>query len=266
MFINKKKPVTPGQRHAVLLNSSFFQKYNRIKKSSLRKRSFSGRNSTGQICIYNKGSRKNRFLAKKLLGYQKTFLGVVLLLEKSIRINKMFCRVFSLTDKKFYYMPYVKGVKPGCIISTNTKSLGFRTGSFSTIKKLPVGSFISGLVSNSESFNRIAISSGSSAQILKKGLDQSSVRLPSGLIKTVSNKWVAYLGSSGFPSSYSLNVGKAGRNRNIGRRPNVRGVAMNPVDHPHGGGEGKTSGGRPSVTPWGRPTKGKPTAKTLIKN
>lgn len=266
MFIKKKKPVTSGQRHAVLLDSSFFQKYNRIKSNSFRKRLFSGRNSTGQICIYNKGSRKNRFIAKTLLGYQKTFLGVVLLIEKSIRINKMFCRVFSLTDKKYYYMPYVKGVKPGCIVSTNTKLLGFRTGSLSIIKDLPVGSFVSGLVSNSTLSNKIAISSGSSAQILKKDSMQSIVRLPSGRIKTVSNKWIAYLGSSGFPSSFRLNIGKAGRNRNIGKRPNVRGVAMNPVDHPHGGGEGKTSGGRPSVTPWGRPTKGKPTAKIFRKN
>jgi large subunit ribosomal protein L2 len=105
-------------------------------------------------------------------------------------------------------------------------------------------------------------SAGSSALLLHKGRDYARVRLPSGLQPLLPLACRASLGVLANQGLKTQNLGKAGRRRWLGRRPRVRGVAMNPIDHPHGGGEGKTSGGRPSVTPWGRPTKGQATASS----
>jgi len=125
------------------------------------------------------------------------------------------------------------------------------------LKDLPVGSLIHNLTLSEDGKGQIARSAGSFAQLLQKTNKFARIRIKSGEVRLAPVNFSATLGSVS-NEKFSLNViAKAGRSRWLGKRPKVRGVAMNPVDHPHGGGEGRTSGGRPSVTPWGKPTKAK---------
>ena len=174
----------------------------------------------------------------------------------------------------FQYILAPQNIKVGSILVSNYGLRRPYTGSSCLLYYTQIGDILYNinLSMGVYSYN-VSRSAGTFCKVIKKEISNffSIIKIPSGLLRTISLSSIGFLGKASNPFYRFTVVGKAGRNRWLGKRPVVRGVAMNPVDHPHGGGEGKSSGGRPSCTPWGFPTKGKPTARLkkniyLIKN
>jgi len=136
-----------------------------------------------------------------------------------------------------------------------------RLGNSLPLKNIPAGTFVHNIELKPKKGGQIARSAGSAAQIMAKEGRYVTLRMPSGEMRLILNECFATIGEIGNKTHENIKIGKAGRNRWLGRRPKVRGVAMNPIDHPMGGGEGKSSGGRHPTTPWGKPTKGYRTRK-----
>ena len=134
-----------------------------------------------------------------------------------------------------------------------------KPGNASPLRSLPIGSIIHNIELKPLKGGQLARSAGTYAQLVGRDAGYAQIRLGSGELRMVQDSCMATVGAVSNPDHMNENLGKAGRVRHMGRRPHVRGVAMNPVDHPHGGGEGRTSGGRHPVTPWGKPTKGRKT-------
>jgi large subunit ribosomal protein L2 len=166
---------------------------------------------------------------------------------------------FDMIRNNFFRNITTNKVNPGSIIKCNSLDIELKLGNRTKLQNIPTGSILHSLsLSNSAKYAR---SAGLFFQLVQKSLFSCKVRLPSGSIKKVA---VSSFGTMGVVSNFQHNlniIGKAGRNRLLGRRPSVRGIAMNPVDHPHGG---RSNGGKQPVTPWAIPTRGKPTVKRLI--
>src|SRR5690606_14236102 len=166
----------------------------------------------------------------------------------------LIARVFDLEKKSYIYIIATKNLYPGSKIQMGSNVSDIRIGNRLPISNIPAGSIISLVGFKKAIFARAA---GTSCQLLQKGSLFSKIRIPSGTIKYIKTDAFATIGMISNENHNLQIIGKAGKNRLKGLRPKVRGVAMNPVDHPHGGG-----GGKPSVTPWGKPTKGQPTKKS----
>jgi len=162
-------------------------------------------------------------------------------------------------EKRYILAPL--GIKVGDSVTSGTGA-EIRTGNAMPLRDIPLGTSIHNIELNVGHGGQLVRGAGGYAQLMAKEGKYAQIKLPSGEVRMVSQDCKATIGQVGRLEHENLSLGKAGRNRWKGRRPHVRGVAMNPVDHPHGGGEGKTSGGRHPVTPWGVPTKG---FKTRVK-
>jgi len=168
--------------------------------------------------------------------------------------------LLNYADGEKRYIVAPDGLKVGDVI-LSSENAEIKTGNCLTLKSIPVGTLVHNVEMRPGKGAQMARSAGSFAQVLGKENDYAQLRLRSGEVRKVLLTCIATIGQVGNLEHENISLGKAGRNRWKGIRPRVRGVAMNPVDHPHGGGEGRTSGGRPSVTPWGKPTKGHKTRK-----
>jgi len=146
-------------------------------------------------------------------------------------------------------------LKVGGIVASGS-DVEIRSGNTMPLRKIPLGTYIHNIELYIGHGGQIARSAGTYAQLMAKEGKYAQVKLPSGEVRMILQACKATIGQVGNLDHEKISIGKAGRNRWLGKRPHVRGVAMNPVDHPHGGGEGKSSGGRHPVTPWGVPTKG----------
>jgi large subunit ribosomal protein L2 len=229
--------MTPGQRNYYPLNRKELLLFSRIKAKSKKNYSYKGRN--GKITTWHLGGGH-----KQLYRQLDNTLGVVEGLEYDPNRTSWISRVFHPDLFSHNYQLATTKVQRGTFIG-NKVQRGHRI----PLNNMPLGS----LVSNVE--NRYIRGAGTYGQLVQKTEINARIKLPSGEHKIFPLKALATLGRLCGEDQKLTKLGKAGRNRWLGRRPIVRGVAMNPVDHPHGGGEGKTSGGRPSVTPWGKPTK-----------
>ena len=161
-------------------------------------------------------------------------------------------------EKRYILTP--SGLKVGDVVFSG-ENADIKTGNALPLKNIPVGTMLHCIELRPGKGAQLGRSAGSTIQLMAKGEDYAQIKLRSGEIRKVRIECMATVGTVGNPEHMNIQKGKAGRNRWLGRRPTVRGVVMNPVDHPHGGGEGKTSGGRHPVTPWGKPTKGAKTRK-----
>lgn len=214
-----------------------------------------GRNNLGRITSFHRGggfSKKYRLVDFSHM--VKGVLAYVLRKEYDPFRNVPLFLVFY-QNGCFSYQLIVQGVSEGCFL-VGGKAAPLWLGNSLPLGKLPVGSQVSNI------HGLFGRSSGVSCQILKHLENETLVKLPSGEEKLFSSLFWCTYGRIGKTYYHFLKKKKAGNNRNLGIRPVVRGVAMNPIDHPHGGGEGKTSGGRPSVSPWGKLTKGKKTRRS----
>jgi len=265
MKLKKLKPVTNGTRHQFILEKSLLSKTNKLQKSSISiKKSLGGRSSvTGRITVRHQGGGCKQ-LYRQINFSNKEFNGLVLCNMYDPIRSAFVSLVFDLNNLTFFRTLSTSSVYSGSLITCSSEKTELRLGNRTSLENIPTGSIIHSISVNRNSHKTfLARSAGTYCQLVQKGTSSCKIRLPSGIIFTLSNESFATLGIVSNSQQNLVYIGKAGKNRLRGIRPGVRGIAMNPVDHPHGG---RTNGGRPSVTPWGIPTKGKPTVLKKKKN
>jgi large subunit ribosomal protein L2 len=260
MATRKIKPVTAGTRQSSYVSNNDLTADEPLKLLVKPLKKFGGRNNKGRITVRHKGGgHKKSFRSIDFKRDKENIPGVVKTIEydpnRSGRIS-----LISYIDGEKRYILSPDGLKVADIVQSGEKS-EIRIGNTLKIKDMPVGVIIHNIELRAGKGGQIARSAGCYAQLLSKEGDYCHVRLPSGEIRLVNAECKATIGQVSNLDHENVSYGKAGRKRYLGIRPTVRGVAMNPIDHPLGGGEGRTSGGRHPCTPWGKPTKGYKTRK-----
>ena len=260
MAIRKFKPTTPSLREMAVVTSEGLDKVKPIKKLLSSMKSKAGRNNTGRITVRRRGGGvKRRY---RIIDFKRNKFDIPAKVQGIVYDPNRTCHIALLAylDGEKSYIIAPKGTKVGdTIISSETADI--KNGNSKLLKNIPVGTLIHNVEIHPGAGGQFARSAGSYVQLMAKEGDSVLLRMPSGELRKVKSVCRATIGQVGNSEFENRVIGKAGKNRHLGRRPKVRGVAMNPVDHPHGGGEGRTSGGRHPVTPWGVPTKGFKTRK-----
>lgn len=263
MKFRTKKTSTPSQRHLTQLNNTHLRKTPMLKKSIKGKKNSSGRNNSGKITIRHKGGgHKTRY---RNLNFQRTnkSTGIITSIEYDPNRNAHIASVFDFAKKIFFYMLAPKNLKLGDIIKSGS-NIEAKLGYSLPINEIPVGSFIHNVSPTPNKPSQISRAAGTFSKLKEVTLTHAKIELSSGEQRFISQKCYATIGIVSNELHFLTQLGKAGRSRWLNRRPTVRGVAMNPIDHPHGGGEGKKSGkGR---TPWGKPVKKGLTSKSKNKS
>ncbi|MDZ4185042.1 MAG: 50S ribosomal protein L2 [Desulfuromonadales bacterium] len=265
MAIKRYRPTSAGRR---FMTVSAFDEITRSEpeKSLVRaiKRS-GGRNNRGRItCRHIGGGHKRRF---RLIDFKRDKHGIPAKVTSIEYDPNRSARIALLTyadgEKRYILAP--KEIKVGDRLESGPGA-EIRAGNALPILAIPLGTLLHNIELKVGKGAQLARSAGTYAQLMAKDSEYAQLRLPSGEVRKVRTECYATVGQVGNEEHENLSFGKAGRTRWLGVRPTVRGVAMNPVDHPHGGGEGRTSGGRHPVTPWGVPTKGKKTRSNKATN
>jgi len=256
--LRKKKPVTQGQRHAVLPDFSEITRTNPEKNLVVGLRKTGGRNNTGRITVRHRGGgHKRRYRLIDFTG-RVGMEGKIKSIEYDPNRSARIAMVQYPDGVKRYIIAPV-GLKVGDSIQCGEKS-GIKIGNRLSLKNIPEGTQIFNIELIPGKGGQFVRAAGTLAALMVKGEKLAQVKLPSGEVRLIPLGCMATIGQTSNPEHKYLSIGKAGRNRWLGIRPSVRGVAMNPVDHPHGGGEGRSKG-HLSQTPWGFPTKGYKTRK-----
>ena len=246
------KPTTPSQRHLTKLNRTHLAKNPTIKKQLVGQKTGSGRNNSGKITIRHKGSgHKKRYRKINFLRNYKS-IGIVINLEYDPYRTSSIASVFDFTKRNFFYILAPKKLMTGNIIESGFEA-EFHTGNSLPLFKIPEGSFIHNIPLNSKKKAQITRTAGSFSILKEKTRKHAKIQISSKKEKLIPIESYATLGILSNENSCLTQLGKAGQSRWLNKRPRVRGVAMNPVDHPHGGGEGKKSG--KNFSPWGKPNK-----------
>lgn len=252
MAIKKYKPTSPGSRFKTGFDFSEITK-TRPFKGLLRpiKRS-GGRNNIGRVTAWHRGGGHKR--AYRVIDFKRDKFGIPSIVESIEYDPNRSARIALLkyADGERRYILAPLGVNVGDSLVSG-KDAEIRNGNTLPLGNIPVGTVIHNVELWPGQGGKLARSAGSYAQLVAKGEKFSQIKLSSGVVRLIPSNCMATIGQVGNIEWENISIGKAGRNRWRGRRPVVRGVAMNPVDHPLGGGEGKASGGRPTVSPWGRP-------------
>jgi large subunit ribosomal protein L2 len=257
------KPTTPSRRH---MTGPDFKEITKDtpEKALLRPlKKTGGRNSFGRLTVRHHGGGHKRML--RVIDFKRDIIDTpakVIAIEYDPNRSSRIALV-EYPDKVRKYIIAPVGLAVGHeVLSTNQKDVDIQTGNCLLLRHIPSGTLIHNIELNKGQGGQIVRSAGSSAQIMAKEGDFAHIKLPSGEVRLVSLECHATIGQVGNVEHEAIYFGKAGRKRWLGIKPTVRGVKMNPVDHPHGGGEGKTPQGNPHpVTPWGVPTKGYRTRK-----
>lgn len=256
MILKKINPTSSSSRELILLNKFSLSKQNPVKFNTKGLINCGGRNNLGRITNFHKGGGHKK-LYRTIDFLRKDLTGIVFSIEYDPNRTAHIASIF-LKNKKFRYIIAPKGLKIGDLIKSGSDA-NIKIGHSLFLDRIPVGSFIHNIGLRPYKKGQIARAAGNYAQLIQKNQKYAKIKLRSGEQRLISLKCIATLGIVSNENYNLISLSKAGRSRWLNKRPIVRGVAMNPVDHPHGGGQGKTSGGRPSVTPWGKPTKGQPT-------
>jgi len=261
MAIKTYKPTTPSRRYMTNLDSGDITAKAGVRsllKNISRK---AGRNSNGRIT-----SRHREAGAKKLyriIDFKRDKFGIegrVATIEYDPYRNCRICLIHYVDgDKRYILQP--KGLKVDDKIISAESGLDIKTGNTMLLKSIPVGTLVHNIEMSPGHGGQLARSAGGYAQIMGRDGKYVSLRLPSGEMRYILGQCLATIGTVGNEDFINIVIGKAGRSRHLGKRPQTRGSAMNPIDHPHGGGEGKTNSGRHPVSPWGTPAKGYKTRK-----
>ena len=266
MIQKKIKPITPSQRQTILFINNLTKKQKSIKKITKGFKRSNGRNNQGKITIKHRGGGHKRLYRE--INFYRSYLskGITKAILYDPNRSANIAKIFNPIINYFFYILAPEGLKVGDKISTGFLSgkinylykPELKIGNTFPLSEIPIGSNIHNITLKPKGKAKLIRSAGTSAQLLQK-LEKGycKIRLNSGELRLILSNCFATLGIVSNINYKKIKLGKAGRSRWLNIRPHVRGVAMNPVDHPHGGGEGKTSGGRPSVTPKGIITKGK---------
>jgi large subunit ribosomal protein L2 len=255
MPIRKYNPTSPGLRGKTSLTFDEITTSEPHRPLTENLHRSGGRNNQGEVTSWWRGGGHKRLY--RIIDFKrdkKNIVGTIETVEydpnRSARIA-----LVSYADGEKRYILQVVGMKVGDTIIAGD-NVDILPGNCMPLKSIPLGTQIHNVELRPGKGGQIARSAGSSVQLVAREVDYASVKMPSGEIRKINVECLATIGQVGNIDHENVSIGKAGRSRWLGKRPHVRGVAMNPVDHPLGGGEGKTSGGRHPVTPWGQPTKG----------
>jgi large subunit ribosomal protein L2 len=264
MVFKKIKAVTPSQRHLLKVKTTnILSKKKPIKKKTKKLKKKSGRNHSGQITIHHRGGgHKKKYRLIEFKREKKS--AVVTDIEYDPNRTSYIARIKDNIGNESYILA-PKDLKIGATVQCKNETT-IQIGNSMILENMPIGSLLHNLSLKPNQAGKYIRSAGTFGQLIQKSKIFGRIKLPSGEQRYIPLKCSATLGIVSNENHKDETLGKAGRRRWLGKRPTVRGVAMNPIDHPHGGGEGKTSGGRPSVTPWGKPTKGQPTRKKKKKD
>ena len=261
MAIKTYKPVTPGLRGMTVIDYSGLSKVAPEKSLLESLKKHSGRNSYGRITVRHKGGRNRR--KYRIIDFKRNKLGMnatVLTLEYDPN-RSAFIALGQYEDGEKRYIIAPEKLAVGDVIR-NGSDADIKPGNALALKDIPVGTVIHNIELYPGKGAQLVRSAGNMAQLMAKENGYALIRLPSGELRNVSEKCMATIGVVSNSDHANVNYGKAGRVRHMGVRPTVRGSVMNPCDHPHGGGEGKSPVGRPGpVTPWGKPALGYKTRK-----
>jgi large subunit ribosomal protein L2 len=253
--LKKFKPTSPSLREMVVAVSDLTKGAKPIKRFLKIKKSKAGRNSSGRITVRHQGGgHKQKYREIDFKRNKLDIPAVVSSLEYDPNRTSNIALVTYADGFKNYILAPV-GLKVGdSIVSSNSADI--KAGNAKLLSDIPVGTLVHNVELKPGAGGQMARSAGAYAQLMAKEGDFALLRLPSGELRKVRSDCRATIGQVGRIEHELEKIGKAGKNRHRGIRPAVRGVVMNPVDHPHGGGEGRTSGGRHPVSPWGLPTRG----------
>ena len=257
MPLKKFRPNTPGTRGLTLVDKKGLWTGKPVKSLTAGLSKKGGRNNTGRITMRRKGGgHKTKY---RIIDFKRNNTESATVDRIEYDPNRSsYIALITYTDGTKSYILAPKDLKAGDqVISGEKKEI--RIGNCMPMSDIPIGIDIHNIELKIGSGAQLARSAGSSTQIVGKSDGYVAIKLPSGEQRKVREECRATIGVLSNIDKKNQKLGKAGRKRWLGVRPSVRGVAMNPIDHPHGGGEGKTSGGRDPVTPWGKPTKGKKT-------
>ena len=262
MALRKYNPVTPSTRGLVLIDRSELWKGKPEKSLVVGKQKKAGR-SNGRIAVRHRGGgHKQRY---RLIDFKRQKLDMAAQVERiEYDPNRTaFIALIKYEDGELAYIIAPQRLKIGDKVVAG-KDADIKVGNALKLKHIPIGTIVHNVEMKPGRGGQLGRTAGSYVQIVGRDGDYSQVKLASGESRLVLSECMATIGAVSNPDNKNVNLGKAGRSRWMGRRPATRGVAMNPVDHPHGGGEGKTSGGRHPVSPTGKPTKGKKTRRNKM--
>ena len=261
MPIKSFKPTTPSRRNMTVTNYDALSKVKPEKSLLEPVKKFAGRNSYGRITVRHRGGGNKR--KYRIIDFKRDKLDMaanVLTLEYDPN-RSAFIALLQYEDGEKRYIIAPHGLKVGDTVYSGAGA-DIKPGNALPLSAIPVGTFIHNVELYPGAGGQLARSAGNMAQLMAKENGKAQVRLPSGEVRICTINCMATIGQVSNIDHENVNIGKAGRKRHMGWRPTVRGSVMNPNDHPHGGGEGKSPIGRPSpVTPWGKPTLGYKTRK-----
>ncbi len=255
MALKKYNPTTPGQRQLVTIDRSELWKGSPEKHLTEGLRKTGGRNNMGRITSRHiGGGHKRRY---RLIDWTRTKWDMPATVERlEYDPNRTaFIALIKYEDGEKAYIIAPQRLAVGDKVIAGNK-VDIKPGNAMPLKNMPVGTIIHNVELKAGKGAQMVRSAGTYAQLVGRDQGYAQIKLTSGELRVVRGECMATIGAVSNPDHMNTNMGKAGRNRWKGRRPTVRGVVMNPVDHPHGGGEGRTSGGRHPVSPWGQSAKG----------
>ena len=261
MALKTYNPSSPGQRQLVLVDRSELHKGRPVKQLTEGLTKTGGRNNKGRMTARHKGGAAKRLYRK--IDFKRNRWDIPATVERlEYDPNRTaFIALIKYEDGLLSYILAPQRLSVGdTVISSKTADI--KPGNVLPLKNIPVGTIIHNIEMKPLKGAQMVRSAGCYAQLIGRDGGYAQIKLTSGELRMVPDACVATIGAVSNPDNMNQVFSKAGRNRHKGRRPHVRGVVMNPVDHPHGGGEGKSSGGRHPVTPWGKKTRGPKTRKT----
>ena len=258
MALKSYKPTTPGQRGLVLIDRSELWKGRPVKALTEGLTKSGGRNNTGRITMRRMGGGAKRLY--RIVDFKRRKFDIPATVERiEYDPNRTaFIALIRYEDGELAYILAPQRLAVGDKVVSGTKT-DVKPGNAMPFSGMPIGTIVHNVEMKPGKGGQIARSAGTYAQFVGRDGGYAQLRLSSGELRRVRQDCMATIGAVSNPDNSNQDFGKAGRSRHMGIRPSVRGVAMNPIDHPHGGGEGRTSGGRTPVTPWGKDTKGKRT-------
>jgi len=258
MALKTYKPITPGQRSLVLVDRSQLWKGDPVKTLTEGLTKKAGRNNYGRVTARRRGGGHKRLYRK--VDFKRRKFDVPATVERlEYDPNRSaFLALVKYEDGELAYILAPQRLGPGDTVVSGER-VDVKPGNAMPLGNTPVGTIVHNVEMKPGKGGQIARAAGTYVQLVGRDAGNAILRLNSGEMRMVRAECMATIGAVSNPDNSNIKLGKAGRSRWLGKRPSVRGVAMNPVDHPHGGGEGRSSGGRHPVTPWGKPTKGKRT-------
>jgi large subunit ribosomal protein L2 len=255
MALKQFNPVTPSLRGTVMVSRDGLWKGKPVKGLTEGKSSSGGRNNHGHTTVrFRGGGHKQTY---RVIDFKRRKFDVLAKVERlEYDPNRTaFIALLKYQDGELAYIIAPQRLAVGDTVVSGLRA-DIKPGNAMTLAAIPVGTIIHNIEMKPGAGGKVARSAGTFAQLVGKDSGYAQVKLMSGELRVVRAECMATIGAVSNPDNSNIHIGKAGRSRWLGRRPHNRGVVMNPVDHPHGGGEGRTSGGRHPVTPWGKPTKG----------